>query len=122
VRRACRSPLCPQGYLLPDFIGAYWIGLRATEEEPQNFQWLDKLIVGPTSTSYRHWADTGEADMSGKLCAVANYTTAYGMSSAVQPWGWMPDDCTTRRPYLCRQAREWLAGWLAGCCSYRSCC
>jgi hypothetical protein len=98
---------CLQGYLAPDFMQAYWIGLKAREDTPEIFEWVDRFVPGPTSTSYRHFADLGDADMSGRGCMVANYTTAYGMSVAVQPWGWVPEFCEERRPFLCRQSREW---------------
>ena len=95
-------------------MGNYWIGLQSKEDSAGVFEWIDKFIPGPTSTSYRHYADVGEADMSSMLCGLANYTAAYGMSAAVQPWGWMPGDCTIMRPYLCRQACECLKACAQG--------
>lgn len=100
-------------------MGAYWIGLKAREDTPEIFEWMDRFISGPNSTSYRHYADLGEADMSGRGCMVSNYTTAYGMSVAVQPWGWVPEFCEERRTFLCRQSREWAqpaaTTWCTAC-------
>jgi hypothetical protein len=95
-----------QGYLLPPFHKAYWIGLNSSSWP--SFRWLDGLPA-PSSSGYVHWGTTvpdgikepnNASPKRNEMCAAANYSQAFDSPMA---WGWADQPCATQLPFMCKE-------------------
>ncbi len=87
---------------------AYWLGLVTNDSSWPMFDWLDKSIPAPRSTSYEHWGtmDTGTGKLPEpnnvnlpEFCAVANASQNHGSPAA---WGWADTQCKDKFVYICK--------------------
>jgi hypothetical protein len=85
-----------QGYLLPKYHRAYWLGLRATQWP--SFAWIDKTAA---TTNYRNWGQHSDGSFEPKdklrTCGAGNFSMV--RQSA---WGWAGESCNTALPFMCR--------------------
>ena len=101
--------LLPQGALIPEFHGNYWMGLKSIGSWP-NFTWVDPFAVGPNATTYLHWGK-GEGALVPEEpnnfdpqedCGAANYTQSYDLA-----WGWADAKCTEKFVFMCKCRGGW---------------
>jgi hypothetical protein len=96
-----------QGFLLPGYHTAYWLGLVA-DRALGSWRWLD-FLPAPSLRSYQHWGSitlaTGRAVPEPnnlgppETCAVANASQAFDEPAA---WGWADANCGLRLPFICK--------------------
>jgi hypothetical protein len=95
-----------QGYLLPDFHKAYWIGLSSPEVPYGTWTWLDNLPP-PTKQTFIHWGramPTNKAEPDGNFtCVSANASEAH---QDPLTWGWSDDSCDLLLPFMCKRSVE----------------
>ena len=108
-----RPPPPPaQGYLIPKFHKNYWIGLNKASSSASNFTWFDPYVIYQNSgVDYSNWGTYSDGSGSSspepnnlkspELCAVANWTEAYGGA-----WGWADTRCSTNYTFICKIIRE----------------
>jgi hypothetical protein len=100
------SALPMQGYMLPAYHRAYWIGLSAVTRTV--WSWLEPSVP-PLNTlgAYVNWYTTGERPEPNNMrppedCAVSNLTAAIGGVG-----GWADQNCGVEFPFICMLIRGW---------------
>ncbi len=97
-----------QGFLIPDFHKAYWVGLSSASLAPQaDFKSMDPYAK-PARNVYMHWGTMQPGNirepnnrMGGENCATANYSQTFANA-----WGWSDTKCNERFPSICIVRRE----------------
>ena len=99
-----RPPPC-QGFFLPSFHRAYWLGYQAATWP--DFQWLDRNAASDYTTWGLPLQGEAQPDNGGgalrarpELCAAANVSLA---GRQEPPLTWSDDDCLLRLPFMCRK-------------------
>lgn len=100
------APNLVQGYLLPAFHKAYWIGLQSPEKPYGTWSWIDSSPA-PSKKTYTHWGMAlptyaKEPDMN-FTCVSANASEAFEDPPA---WGWSDASCDMLLPFMCKRAME----------------
>ncbi len=99
-------PAPPQGYLLPDFHKAYWIGLTSPEVPYGKWSWLDNMPP-PSRQTFIHW---GREVFSNALEPDGNFTCVSANASTAHQdpltWGWSDTTCDMLLPFMCKRSTE----------------
>lgn len=104
----CSPLLSAQGFLIPDYHKAYWMGMTSATTAPQaDFKLMDPYAK-PGKTVYKHWGTMQPGNipepnnrMGGEFCATGNYSQSYANA-----WGWSDTKCGERFPSICIVRRE----------------
>jgi hypothetical protein len=118
-----------QGYLLPSFHRAYWMGYTNPSKDGTTWVWTDSSLttlngtsgVQPDSTisgddsSYKHWgmlvqvvngasSSFSEPNNRGgsEFCAAANFSQAYGPGLLPAAAGWADGSCSEQHVAMCK--------------------
>lgn len=109
----CRGPptpanaATPQGFFIPVYHKAYWMGLKLNGSWP-NFAWRDPYV----RRGYNQWSLAPPAPSTSTADVTAGYAPGYGTPIA---YGWVDEvGNATKKIAFCRTVSTWP------CCPYPS--